>query len=346
MTKPEADEEEQLLFCDASEAIGAYHARVAGKILLISDSEAVQTLAPFSTAVRTLFVVLERGDALPLFTMPDGVGGVIAAGGEGVMRAARFYAAMQKVTPLLLPADAAMDGAMEPAGNVMIGGEEVPLPLAEGKIVCDLAWMRPSLAKGYARLMLADLALFEAKALSRFGMGEYPAAADEAASVISKAQSAEDVIRANCTLRMLEAEGLYRGEGRVLAARLPVFGELAAYRALLALYRTFFAYGKPRSCVCPDYHARATAADARYYSLHIPSWEEYLFRVDALERMRSTCQSELLFLKKQEEGQLRTVRAFSGTVPPPVSFERLKILPELCPDGLSAVVRDFGLMEF
>ncbi len=345
MTKPEAESLEQLRFCTASEAIGAYHARVAGKILLISDGEAVHTLAPFSTAVRTLFVVLERGDALPLFTMPDGVGGVIAAGGADVMRAARFYAAMQKVTPLLLPAEAAMDGAVEPFGEVNIGGEEVSLPLAEGEIVCDLTWMRPSLARGYARLLLSDLALFEAKALSRFGMGEYPAAAEEAASLIAKVQTAEDIVRANARLRMLESEGLYGGEGRVLAARLPVFGELAAYRALLALYRTFFAYGRPRSCFCPDYHARARAVGAAYCALHIPSWEEYLSRVDALGRMRATCQSELLFLKKQEGERLRTVRAFAGLMPPPVSLGQLKILPELCPGGLCAVVRDFGLME-
>ena len=51
MTKPEAESLEQLRFCTASEAIGAYHARVAGKILLISDGEAVHTLAPFCPSI-------------------------------------------------------------------------------------------------------------------------------------------------------------------------------------------------------------------------------------------------------------------------------------------------------
>ncbi len=345
MKKPEAGQAEGLRFGATFEAIEAYHVRTAGKILLISDGEDLATIAPFSRSGRAVFVVLAEGDALPLFTMPDGVGGVVAAGGEEVMRAARFYAGLQKLTPLLLPSDAALDGVCEAHGLVKIDGEEADLPLAAGEAVCDLARMQKSLARGYARLLLTRLAAFEAKALSRFGRREDLALCERAVFAAENVQEGEEVVRANAKIRALEGEGLPRGEGFTLARRLPFGGELSAYRALFALYCAFFEYGRPRH-ICPDYRARAERAGVPYADLNIPAWEEYIARAAALERMRSACCAELCFIKKQEGARLRTLRKLGGTVPERISAEDIKILPELCPDGLTAVVRDFGLMEF
>lgn len=336
----------ELCFGSAPDAIGAYHARTAGKILLISDGEGLSTIAPLSNAPRMLFVVLEAGDALPLFTMPDGVGGVVAVGGQDAMRAARFYAALHGIQPLLLPSDGALDGACGACGRVKIEGNERTLPLAAGKIICDLALMRSTLGRAYARLLLVRLAAFECKALSRFQMTEYPVFFEELLSIIEGAEDGESVVRANAAVRAFEAQGLPRGEGETLAALLPLGGEFVAFRALCALYTAFFSFATPRKYFCPDYHARAERAGVAYGSLYIPTREELERRTVSLEKMRRICRDELLFLSRQEPMHMRNIRALCGETAGRISSEALKILPERCPHGLSAVIRDFGLMEF
>lgn len=343
--KPEAGQAGEVRFGTASDAIGAYRARTAGKILLISDGEDPAALAPFASSSRTLCIVLSDGDALPLFSMPDGIGGVVAAGGESAMRAARCYARVQRLTPLLLPSDAALDGVCEAHGIVKIDGEERELPLAAGEIVCDLSRMERSLSRAYARLLITRLAAFEAKALSRFRICEYPHLCEEAICAIEGACDGESVIRANAAIRVLEGRGLPRGEGATLAKMYPRDGEIVAYRALCALYAAFFEYGKPRKYLCPDYHVRAERAGISYGSLRIPTRKEYEERVRAFGRMRETCRDELSFLTKQNSAHMRAIRAFHGSVPERIPSENLKILPERCPAGLSAVMRDFGLME-
>lgn len=336
----------ELRFGTASDAIEAYHVRTAGKILLISDGEDLALLAPFSTSPRALSVVLTDGDALPLFTMPDGVGGVIAAGGRDVLCAARLFAQVHRLRPLLLPSDGALDGACEPHGRVTVDGEEQDLPLASGEIVCDLARMGRSLARAYARLLLVRLSAFEAKVLSRFGLAAYPHLWEEAVLAAAGAGDGESVVRANAKLRLLGARGLPRGEGETLAAMYPLDGEIAAYRALCALYKTFFELGKPRKYFCPDYHARAQTAGISYASLRIPTKEEYAARAAALERMRKPCLDELTSIMRGDRAHMRNFRALCGDPPARIPSAQLKKLPEMCPVGLTAVIRDFGLMEF
>lgn len=344
--KPEEGQAGELRFAAASEAIGAYHARTAGKILFVSDGEDVSALAPFARSPRALSAVLCDGDALPLFAMPDDVGGVIAAGGKDVMRAARLFALAHNLMPLLLPSDGALDGACGAHGPVRIGGEEQELPLASGEIVCDLGRMKRSLARAYARLLLTRLSAFEAKALSRFKIAEYPHLCEEALCAIEGVKDGESVVCANAKIRALEALGLPPGEGAALSEMYPLNGEIAAYRALCALYTAFFGYGCVRKYFCPDYHARAEKAGAAYSGLHIPTKEEYEDRALSFGRMRNVCREELAFIARQNPAHWRNIRALGGSVPERIPSEQLKNLPERRPGGLTAVMRDFGLMEF
>ena len=55
--------------------------------------------------------------------------------------------------------------------------------------------------------------------------------------------------------------------------------------------------------------------------------------------------SEIMRLRAAHAAQLRAVRAFAPTRAPAPDLTKLACLPELAPDGLCAVARDFGLME-
>ena len=140
------------------------------------------------------------------------------------------------------------------------------------------------------------------------------------------------------------------GEGETLVELHKAAGDSfpvwRAFCELLALYTAFFECGKPRRYYVPDYSARAQSAKARYWRVNIPSPQEYEYRAGMLERMRVPFSAELGALLKRREQFVRAFSALAGTQPPQVNFKRLKLLPEHCPNGLSALIRDFGLMEF
>ncbi len=332
-------------FGGAVEAVEAYFAARAGKILLICDGAEAALLAPAACSPRALCIVLDDGDALPLFTMSEGVGGVIAAGGSDVMRSARLFSRVMKLEPLLLPSDAALIGAVEGRGEVLIGGERRMLPLAVGEIVCDTERMRETLARAFGRLSLVRLSAFEEGVLARFGLAQASPLTQRALEAIADMGGGESVILASEKVRILEGEGLFCGEGYALLKEENV-GELSVFRALLALYTAFFKYGRPRKDFVPDYRARADAAGAAYAVQCVPTAEEYAARALLLEKMRPVCCHELLALARETPRIMRTYRALGGTTPPPISGRMLAALPERAPHGLSALIRDFGLMEF
>ncbi len=334
-------------FCKAEEEISRFSKRVAGKIVLITDGAAAGVLASSYSAPRILSVVLDGEDALPLFALPDGIGGVIGTGGARTLAAARFFAKVFGVPCLLVPLSAALDGVFGEWGEVLLDGVKRRLPLAEAETVYDPTRLKPSLAEGYARLLLCRLALFERRMLARFGEGEFTPLCERAYALTEPVPREEEgILSANEALRRLEAEGLPVGEGRTLSHTLS--GDLpdfAAYRLLSGLYGCFFRVGTPRRYFVPDYRARAAQAGVPYSSVSVPTLRRYAHRAFALEAMRAAACAEWKALTADGMGHFRTLRALGGYPDGEISPAQMKNLPELCPGGLSAVIRDFGLME-
>lgn len=311
----------------------------AGKALLLSDGVSYGALAPHSLAPRTLFLVLDGDDALPLFALPDEIACVAAVGGATVMRVARFFAEVRGIPCLLAPTDAMQDGVYERRAYVTIDGVPSSVFLKNAQTVCDETLFASSLNRAAYRVLLARLALLEGRALARFSGEEASPFAERAYAVLSAPQS---VLQKNAALRRLECEGLSCGEGVPLAALLSCENpEYAAYRALYALYRAFFVCGKPRRYVAPDYRARAARAGVPYAAIAIPTEAEYARRALALERMRGACADELARINREGSAEL----AYAGGLPDPARLkDALFSLPERG-GGLTAVIRDFGLME-
>lgn len=341
--KPEAGGEatDGLHFCTVEEAVASFSARTAGKTLFLSDARSYPRLAFAATRPRALSVVLEGADALPLFAMPEGVGAVFAAGGEETLRAARFFAAVRGVPCALAPADGALYGVFPASGTVVLDGERLTAPLKEGEVYCDVAFLQPSLPDALARISLARLARFEVRALAVFGGELRPVAPAEPREI-----TAESVVRANAALRRSEAEGAWQGEGTVLAQMYPMPDARRAARELAALYRAFFRCGKPRKYAVANYAARARQTGAAYGELHIPTPEEYARRALLLERRRADLARELDLVVRQNSSEIDSVYTFSqkAAVYRGVSAE-LFSLPERSTSGLSAIIRDFGLLE-
>ncbi len=331
-------------FAQAAEEIGRFFGRTAGKIVAVIDGSALSVLSAASCA-RTVSVVFE-GDALPLFSLPE-AGGVIACGGAETLKAARFFAGLHRIPCLVVPSHASLEGAICRTGEVVTDGVKVRAALAAGDVVCDLALLKNSLAAAYGGLLLARLAAFEAKALARFSLGVYPEVCEKAVAALAFGEEpvGSEIVLACAALRAFEEEGMPQGEGKTLAAALPRGGEIAAYRALCALYAAFFACGKPRRYFVADYKKRAQEAGSDYADARIPARAEYAARALALEKMRAECNFELCAIMRKNDAHLRTFRALGGIIPEISVLRELQILPELCPHGLSALMRDFGLME-
>lgn len=337
--------------CSVREGIEEILRHTAGKALFLSDDTSFSAFAPAARSGRALAVLWE-GDALPLFAMPDGTGCILAAGGEEVLRAARFFASARALPCALFPRGAALDGVFEASGYVRLDGVRRQVPLAAASVYCDLAAMHASLAEGYARLLLARLALFEARALELLGGNETGSEYETAFALLDPVRaelSPGEIVEKNAAMRLLERGGLPCGEGGTLA-RLHG-GETPSWRAfceLSALYRALFESGVPRRYAVPDYEARAVAAGVSYADVRIPTPRVYAQRALALERVRGALSAELRRLCGRRYAYLRAMRAYNAAVPDCACLQlnTLKYLPEHAPDGLSAVVRDFGLMEW
>lgn len=341
---------ERIQFIRAEDALGARISCCGGKVLLATDAQSLVRFAPLGRGMRTLSVVAE-GDALPLFSMPDGVGAVFASGSADTLRIARFFAEVRKVPCYLFPVSATLDGIWEQSAEILLGANAARVPLAEAEVLYDEALLKPSFADGYAALLLSRLSLFEERALRvLLGREKSPMHEEAYADLTDIPQTAAEIVALNARMRRYERAGLPLGEGRALAEAYRANGEelpcWRAFLALSALYYAFFKCGKPRRYFVPDYCARAERAHVAQGTLIPPQKQEYAERAFALERSRAAFLSEMKGILDRRPQDSRAVRLLSGKTPPAGDTTLLSQLPERCTDGLSAVIRDFGLMEF
>lgn len=321
---------ERLLFLPPKRALSRVPMQTAGKVLVLSDGFLLPELTALSPSQKVLFVLYD-GDALPLFGMPDEVGAVIAAGGGEVLRAARFFAAVRRISCLALPSHAALYGAAEGTGEITIGGEARTVRLADCEIVCSLADM--DFCAAYGEILLSRLFVFEQKTLRRFGLCN----AEEGLCVWSPSPfDRASLVAANALLRA----NFTPWAGSALAAK---FGPVAAYRRLLTSYIAFFRSDVRRYFV-PDYRARAARAGVPYASLDIPTAEELARRETLFLRMREDCLGELTRIERADGTHFAAIRALGGTVQGPAPREAVSPLPERF-GGLLALARDFGLAD-
>ena len=246
---------------------------------------------------------------------------------------------VRRVPCMLAPAQSALDGVFCKRAEVVVGGSRMEFPLAEADAVCDRRLLEPSFAEGYARLLLSRLAVFEARAMRILtGEGEPCEEAWALLAALTGEPDGETVVRLNGELRMLERDGAFTGEGVVLARLYG--GSDAAYcavRALSALYAAFFKRGRPR-CAVP--------MPQSYGDSLPPTVRECARRAMRLETHRKDLLRELSVLLRGSARERRIYATFAGRRPPSrISAEKLYELPLHAPQGLCAVVRDFGLFE-
>ncbi|HIZ64215.1 MAG TPA: hypothetical protein H9670_06575 [Firmicutes bacterium] len=327
----------------------AFLAHTAGKALLLADSVTFSALLPAARLSRAVTVVFD-GDALSLFALPE-VGCVLACGGAQTMRAARYFAGVRRIPCMLFPADSTFDGVYEARAKLDLSDKKTDVALADAQVLCDLSLMKTTFAEGYARLVLSRLALFEAKAAGLIDRRPFGGRAyEETFSLLDAIRgelSGEEVALKNARMRILERSGAPVGEGLALAALYDGFPlpALLAERTLSALYFAFFRRGTPRRYCIADYRARAERAGIAYGALDIPDESTYAARALTLERVRGELLAEITRLRSAHAAQLRAVRAFSECEAPVPDLKKLQTLPELAPQGLCALMRDFGLLE-
>lgn len=318
-------------FLSVKEGVYEILSSAAGKVLLLSDEEAM--FAEQANSPRALSVIFD-GDCLPLFLMPDGVSHVVGGGGSDAMRAARYFSEVRGIPCTLFPSQTSLDGVFEADGEIVLGETKLSVPLADGQVIWDEERLAPSLKRGYARLLLGTLADFEARVLCEFSLEAEPCGGEA-----PKELSLREVLLKNAARRQRERAGGYAGEGVVLAGRLEgETPEWTAYVQLTSLYAAFFEKGKPRRYFTPDYRARAKRAGVSL--ARAPSAEEYALRAMTLERIRAPFAREALALVAGRE-EYREIFPKASTL-----LRQLQSLPEHAPNGLSAVIRDFGLMEW
>ncbi len=337
-----------LFFCSAEEgALEVLRRFPAGKALFVTDKSAISAFRRVDSA-RAVNLVLDVSDALPLFGMPDETAVVLAAGGETTLQAARYFAAVRRVPAALFPSSSALYGALDKSATVNLGGMSAVVNLSDGDIYCDLGLIKPTVSEGYARLLLSRLALVEARALRLFRMKKESGQEERAFHELAGLEqlSVSEIVRKNAVIADCEREGLYTGEGQVLARLYRTDGEWRAFCVLGALYEAFFAKGKPQRTV-PDYKARSLRAGVPYSAQNIPTPQEYAHRAVALEQHRVSLMRELGLISKRFAAYRRTFLGFAERVcgNEKGGLKELKLLPEHS-GGLTAAIRDFGLMEW
>lgn len=349
-TNVPTEEEGGLIFCSTEEGVKRVaENRPAGKLLFVTDGSA---LGAFRTCLppRALCLVLDSGDCLPLFASSDDVSSVMAAGGKSTLVAARFFAGVRNIPCAVFPASADLDGAYEKFGEVQSMNAPARAPLADATVYCDESLTQDTAGGAYARLLLARLALIEARVLRGFGYAVGNTRAEEQAygallALRAHSLTFRDVVLKNALLRQCERDGMAEGEGVMLARLIGRRGEEQAFELLSALYLAFFAKGKPRLTV-PDYGARARRAETEYASLRIPTPQEFAKRATRFEEMRAALYEELRAFLRGELHFRNNFYALAGrALSPARSLDELQILPERTA-GLAAVIRDFGLMDW
>ncbi len=333
-------------FCTVEDGVRETLSRTAGRALFVTDGTALAAFSSVSSP-RATFLVYD-GDALPLFCLADGVGCILVAGSGETVRAARYFAEACSVPCAIFPAEAASDGVFEDMGCVFLDGAPHTVPLKAGEVYYDLTLSEKSAAEGYARLLVSRLALFEERMLAGILRRERcPRFEEGYAALAGAGEDVASIVRANAALRLAEAGGLCTGEGTVLSRGLAgAVPSWRAYRALLGLYLAFFRFGKPRKYVVPDYAARAREAGTEYGKLVIPTPMENRSRALSLESMRAEALRELVPLERRAERDLRVLRTLHGSLfPEGCGKKEWKYLPERCPRSLTALMRDFGLLE-
>lgn len=338
-----ADGEDGLLLCSAREGMERALSAAAGRALVLADGSSFSSFIPASRAANTVCMLWD-GDALGLFALPE-VRSVLVSGGRDAVEGARFFAAVRRIPCTVFAKDAAMDGIFSPRARVKVNGCCPDVPLAPAVAVADLSLAEGTYADAYARLLLSRLALFEARALGRICRRETDGAAWEEAFCLTDAigtLSREQVVRRNARLRQLEAQGVPSGEGASLLARLGEkrYPAATAYLTLLALYTAFFRRGVPRRYAVPAYRRSGV-----YAALPLPTAGEYASRALRLERARGELCAEAIHLRAGKEAQLAAMRALDAHFDAAPALEKLNFVPECAPDGLCAVMRDFGLLE-
>lgn len=348
-TNTPKEEDGEIIFRTSEEGVGEIAKGAAGKMLFVTDSSA---LTAFRNCLppRALCLVLDSDGCLPLFLSSDDSSYVVAAGKKSTLFAARFFAKVRQIPCAVFPASMTFDGAYERFGKVRFGGKSAHLPLQEAKVFCDRELVRATAGQAYMRLLLSRLALIEAKAMRRFGIEFGGEAAEERAylTLLPLAAAALDidaVALKNAQIRRCEQDGMNRGEGVLLAETIEEEGEEQAFFLLSALYSAFFQRGKPRLSV-PDYAARARNANALYAAQKIPTVQEFSRRAGKLERMRAELNRELNSFLSGETHYRNNFFSLTGRkLCEARDISSLKCLPERS-EGLSSVIRDFGLMEF
>lgn len=333
-----------LLFCSQKDAVAEELYRYPyGKILFVTDKRSYAFFSAYAQSPRAVNVCLEGEDALPLFAMPEGVIAVFAAGGERVMRAVRYFCGVSRVNGILIPTDARLGGVLEGEGEVLIGGVKGNYPLASARVYCDVLSMKRSFPDAYARLMLLRLAVFERRALDLWRREDTDVDnVFRATTAPCEGWTEEEIVVRNALLA-----GVDFGEGMALARTLcgELHAEWSAFRFLSALYGAFFACGKPRRYVVPDYKARlrAIGKEAEYFQRHIPTSEELARQAVRLEAIRKPLRRDFctLFCGREQETFLR----MGGKNLPLPPNSLLFRLPEYAPNGLCGYMRDFGLLE-
>lgn len=336
--------EDEPIFAVAKDYVREELLRSAGKVLLISEG----ACSIFSDAVcspRTISVVFD-GDCLPLFSMPDGVSRVLATGGSELLRAARYFAEVRGISCILFPTETALTGVYEKHAKIQLGGAVLTVPLGKATIVLDEEILSHSLFSGYMRILLSRLAQIESQALSLFRGEKKEATPLE----IPEELICRKIVLANARERIQEENDAYLGEGVVLSRLLQEIGEpLPEWRAfcqLSALYAAFFEKGKPRRYFTPNYSQRAARAGTEYPLSSVPTAEEYVIRALTLERIRAHFTKAVLALRNEHTLYENASKLLSEPLPRDAgNLTPLSILPEHVPHGLSALIRDFGLME-
>lgn len=353
MINPEGEQhggEGGLLFLSAAEAVERALKSRPAKILLVTDGSSAERLRPFGG--RVISLVLDERDALPLFSMPDGVSCVVAVGNRETLWAARYFAGVRDVPCALMPSSLAMEGVFESEAKIVVGGTEALLPLTDGEALCDLRLAAPSAPRAFSKLLLSRLALTEGRALRAFHVRVGREEAEEEAygllSPVKGALGLKELATINARMRRCERDGAYAGEGVCLAAHMAENGaqmpEWRAYVQLCALYGAFFARGKVRLCFVPDYAERASRAGAAYPVQSIPSPSEFARRAVTLEKVRSAFLRELDLIERGRAGYEAALRFYGVEETGAGKTDALFALPEYG-GGLSALIRDFGLLE-